>query len=82
MFVGIVGYADDLLLLSPSLDGLQEMVNNCEIFACSHNLTFSTHQDPKKCKTKCMAFLKKARNLKNILLNGRELPWVNSGVDG
>ena len=25
-----------------------------------------------------MAFLKKARNLKNILLNGRELPWVNS----
>lgn len=78
MFVGIVGYADDLLLLSPSLDGLQEMVNNCEIFARSHNLTFSTHQDPKKCKTKCMAFLKKARNLKNILLNGRELPWVNS----
>ena len=42
------------------------------------NLTFSTHQDPKKCKTKCMAFLKKARNLNNILLNGRELPWVNS----
>ena len=43
MFVGIVGYADDLLPLSPSLDGLQEMVNNCEIFARSHNLTFIQH---------------------------------------
>lgn len=77
-FTGIVGYADDLLLLSPSLSGLQEMVKSCEEFAKTHNLTYSTHPDPKKCKTKCIAFLKKERTLKNITLNGSDLPWVNS----
>ena len=29
-FVGILGYADDLTLLSPTIDGLQEMVKTCE----------------------------------------------------
>ena len=29
-YAGILGYADDLVLLSPTIDGLQEMVNNCE----------------------------------------------------
>ena len=77
-FVGIVGYADDLLLLSPSLDGLQEMVKTCEDYGTTHNLTFSTNPDHKKCKTKCIAFLTRERPLKNINLNGSELPWVNS----
>ena len=39
-FVGILGYADDLLLLSPSLDGLQEMVESCGEYARSLNLYF------------------------------------------
>ena len=78
LFVGIVGYADDLLLLSPSLDGLQEKVKTCEDYGTTHNLTFSTNPDHKICKTKCIAFLKRERPLKNINLNGSELPWVNS----
>ena len=32
-FIGIVGYADDLLLLSPTLHALQEMAKTCEEFA-------------------------------------------------
>ena len=42
-FVGILGYAEDLLLLSPSIDGLQEMFKSCHDFAIKHNLKFSTH---------------------------------------
>ncbi len=75
-FAGILGYADDLLLLSPTLDGLQEMVKKCGDYADQYNLKFSTHQDIKKCKTKCIAFLRKDKDLRNILLNGKTLPWV------
>ena len=77
-FVGILGYADDLLLLAPSLDALQEMITNCGKFAKELNLAFSTHNDPRKSKTKCMAFLKKERSLPNIRLNGKDLPWVKA----
>ena len=40
-FVGILGYADDLLLLSQSLDGLQEMIKGCGEHTRSLNLSFS-----------------------------------------
>ncbi|MEO2160307.1 MAG: reverse transcriptase domain-containing protein, partial [bacterium] len=75
-FYGILGYADDLFLLSPTLDGLQDMVKTCGSFAKMHNLSFSTNSNPSKCKTKCMAFLKSERTFSNIKLNGVDLPWV------
>ena len=76
-FFGIIGYADDLLLLSPTYDGLQDMVNTCGIYAKKeHNLSFSTNEYPTKCKTKCMSFLKSERSLNKIKLNGIDLPWV------
>ena len=77
-FLGILGYADDLLLLAPSYDGLKEMIKTCETQANNLNLSFSTHVDPKKCKTKCMAYLACERELKNIVLEGKELPWVKT----
>ena len=77
-FVGILGYADDLLLLSPTIDGLQSMFNTCEDYAKTHNLSFSTHANPTKCKTKCMAFVKDDRELRSITLDGKLLPWVES----
>ena len=69
-FVGILGYADDNFLLSPTLDGLQEMLNTCADYAFEHNLTFSTNENPKMSKTKCMAFLHKKRSLKEFTLCG------------
>ena len=51
-YVGVLGYADDLFLLSPSIDGLQEMLLVCEKYAESHNLKFSTDNNPQKSKTK------------------------------
>ena len=75
-FVGILGYADDNFLLSPTFDGLQDMLNICADYASEHNLTFSTNEDHKKSKTKWMAFLHKKRYLKELTLCGKKLPWV------
>ena len=78
-FFGIQGYSDDSLLLAPSLEALQEMIKTCESYASSHNLRFSTDPDPRKCKTKCIAFLLKDRPLPPMFLCGNPLPWVSSG---
>ena len=77
-YVGVIVYADDIALLSPSLDGLQNMVDTCSRYAKSHNLTFSTNADPQKSKTKCMAFQQKKRVLFNLKLDGKALPWVTT----
>ena len=77
-YVGIIGYADDLLLLCPSLEGLQIMIKACEDYALKHNLQFSTDSNISKCKTKCMAFNKNNIVSSNMLLNGTALPWVSN----
>ncbi len=77
-FYGMLGYADDVMLISPTIDGLQDMIKNCTSYMKEHNLTFSTNSDPNKCKTKCMAFTKKERELKPLSMNGNDLPWVTS----
>ena len=54
------------------------MLNTCEKYAAKHNLVFSTDPNPNKSKTKCLAFLRKKRNLKPVQLCGNSLPWVNT----
>ena len=75
---GIFGYSDDNWVLAPSLSALQDILKTCEEYAAAHNLQFSTDSNPIKCKTKCMAFLKKPRTLQNMYLCGNPLPWVDS----
>ena len=79
-YLGICGYSDDNLLLAPSLDALQEMLVTCEEYAASHNLQFSTNSDPRKSKTRTLAFLRKPglpdRRMK---LCGNFLPWEKTG---
>jgi hypothetical protein len=77
-YVGIAVYADDIVLLSPSQDGLQHMINECSEYASQYNLKFSTNDNPVKSKTKCMAFLRKDRILRNIKLNDKILPWTSN----
>ena len=77
-YCGISGYSDDNFLLAPSLHGLQEMLQICEKYANDHNLKFSTDPNPKKCKTKCIAFMKKKKDLPGLRLCGNNLPWVES----
>ena len=74
---GIWGYSDDNWAMAPSLSSLQDMINTMEEYAVSHNLIFSTDPNPVKCKTKCMAYLKRQRVLPNMTLCGTPLPWVD-----
>ena len=76
-FFGAVAYADDVLIMATSVQGLQEMVSICQQHAQDNNLVFSTDPDPKKSKTMCMAFNCSSRNqLAPIKLNDDDLPWV------
>ena len=75
---GIWGYSDDNWAMAPSLSALQDMIKTMEDYAASHNLKFSTDPNPKKFKTKCMAYLKKPRDLPSLFLCGNPLPWVDS----
>ena len=54
------------------------MIKICEGYAKLHNLSFSTNENPSKSKTKCMAFLRERRTLRNLKLNEKSLPWVDS----
>ena len=49
-FFGILGYSDDSLLLAPSLDALQEIINICETYANSHNLRSAQIRIPRNVK--------------------------------
>jgi hypothetical protein len=77
-FLGLLGYSDDNFLLAPSREALQSMLAICEKYAEDHGLKFSTDPDPKKSKTRCLAFLKTNRVIKPVVLCGNELPWVRS----
>ena len=48
MFVGCLLYADDIILLSPTVGGLQAMLDKCFEISCVLSLKFSV------CKSHCM----------------------------
>ena len=76
-FRGMFGYSDDNWALAPSLSALQDILSTCEEYANTHNLKFGTDPDPRKCKTKSMAFLHRPRPLPSMYLCGNPLPWVD-----
>ena len=56
------------------------MVNVCQKFVSTRNLRFGTNACPEKSKTKCIVFSRKVKvqdSLKNITLDGNNLPWVS-----
>ena len=78
---GAFFYADDGMLLSTSIEGLQNLVNICETHANDNDLMFSTDPIPSKSKTKCIAFPHGASaDMPSIILNGDKLPWVERAV--
>ena len=75
-YLGVFGYADDVIILSPTREGLQLMLKVCEDFAQTHSMLFSTDSDPAKSKTKCLFFSRNrsAEAIENVKLNGNDLP--------
>ena len=57
VYMGAFGFCDDLLLLAPTIDGMQIMLVVCQRFAAKNNLQFSTDPNPTKSKNK---FISKA----------------------
>ena len=53
------------------------MIDTCVKYGNEHGLKFSTNEDPKKCKTKCIAFLTKKREIGELKLDRKKLPWVD-----
>ena len=41
VYVGCLAYADDICLLSPTVLGMQKMLNTCDVYGKSHNLVFN-----------------------------------------
>ena len=81
VFFGAALYADDLVLLAPSRNALQKMLDLCSEYAGEHNLVFSTDPNPDLSKTKCVYMVGKVRGgqvqyPKPVRLSGVDLPWV------
>ena len=80
IFVGVVGYADDHLLLAPTRDAAQKMLQICEAFTNEKNIKFNTREEPAKSKSKALFVVgPQGRTLPRpvpLVLCGRPLPWV------
>ena len=73
-FYGAISYADDLCILSPTIAGLQEMLNVCTNYGKEYDVMFN----PKK--TQCLKFSKNSSKDTNIYVKlcDQQLSWVNS----
>ena len=75
---GVVANCNDFLLLSPTRNGLQNLLQLCEKYAEEHNISFSTNPDPYKSKSKCIYFIcGRDWNPVEVVLNDQKLPWVS-----
>ena len=80
MFVGVIGYADDLILLAPSREAAKKMIETCEKFALENNISFSIDKNPEKSKSKVMHVVGQGSKdfplPEPLFLCGTPLPWV------
>lgn len=69
MNAGALAYADDVTLLCPGLFGLNKMLEICEKFAQTFDVTFN----PKKSVAMCMS---KGHSVEGcVYLNGQKIEW-------
>ena len=78
-------YADDLSLIAPTRAILSSMLALVEAFGASLNLTFSSSQDHRRCKSFCIYFVgpRPVRRVvypSPLVLNGVTLPWRESAI--
>ncbi len=73
-YVGSLGYADDVTLNSPSIEGLQKMLDICSNYGFEYDMLFNEK------KTVCMAFGDNIdiKELPPLRLNDKLLEWVTN----
>ena len=80
LWMGAVGYADNIILLAPSRDAAAKMLGTCERFAQANNIKFSTDPNPDRSKSKAIYVTgTRGGGLQKpapLLLCDRALPWV------
>jgi len=73
IFVGCILYADDILLLSPTVNGLQSMLDKCAEVASILSLEFNVN------KSHCIAIGKMCKNeIMPMNLNGNDVNWSDA----
>ena len=81
--MGASCYTDDLLLLAPSTSAMEAMIKVCEKYALDNNISFSTHENPTKSKTKCLYIcgdINRRDYPAALKLNGKDLPFVTTAT--
>ena len=75
-YIGALGFADDIILLCPTLAGLKIMISICEQFAAEYNLIFNGN------KSKLLIFSKDNSEISDpvVKLNGDIIPRVNNAT--
>jgi hypothetical protein len=71
LYTGSIAYADDLILLSPTLFGLNRMIKVCEAYAKEHSIIFNGN------KSKLMRFSKNlSETYSDVFVNGQKVKKV------
>ena len=71
MFAGCLEYADDVVLLSPTVDALENMLKICEKYSVDFSIKFNTS------KSKLLVFSENPTNVK-VNFQGNTIPQVKS----
>ena len=69
-FVEVLGYADDITLMSPNVPGLKQMVLICETFAIEYDIKCNEK------KTVAISFGNGVKTACQLKLNGQPVTWV------
>ena len=67
--VNTFGYADDIVLLTPSCEALKNLIKNCENIAEEYKLNFN----PKKCKILVYSTIKLDTSNIDIKITGHKI---------
>ena len=71
-FYGVLGYADDIVLLCPTKQGLRQMIEICEKYAIDHDIRFNGK------KSQLLVFDNLYTQPINITVNGETVPVVEN----
>ena len=55
-YYGVLVYSDDVILLAPCRDAIENMLKITQTYADEHNIIFSTNEVAEKSKSKCILF--------------------------
>ena len=71
IFAAALLYADDMAVLSPSIKGLQKLLDACSAFCLEWDIKLNAK------KTKNLMFGNKSPPLHKVRLHGTDIPWEN-----